>query len=302
MAHNRVPWASWHPARFGGSATTGGARKITLHTMECGSESQACWPGYNNWGSTPHLSVHPGSGQARQHVLLDRSARALASPGSPSSPNMNAGLNIQIEIVGRAHDTPHYGDAWYRQLAEWLTWLCDEWHIPKVFPFDFGEDGTAGRHGKNRVSWAQYRDASGIVGHQNVPFNDHWDPGNLNQAKVLKFMGSPSQHHSVSRPAPAHHAAAHGGGWARGGNVYVSYLHHGNKDSDSVRNVQKRLIQMGYSIPAGPTGNWFSQTDAAVRKLQHDWRQAPQYATGKDLGRLQTEKLFRGVSGITIHP
>ena len=86
-----------------------------------------------------------------------------------------------------------------------------------------------------------------------------------------------------------------------GNTVYVHMLKYGVRDSDSVRHMQRRLISLGYRIPAGPTGNYLDQTRAAVRALQRDWKQPAQYATGRWLGTRQTRRLFRGTS-FTIKP
>ena len=184
MNKRRAPFAKWTPVSgVAGGPITGTARKITLHTTE-GS-------GYPNWEairSIPHLTLDPATGQAWQHLDFDRSAYALGSPGTPRSPNMNAGINIQIEIIGRAAMTLFYSDVWYKRLALWLEWLCDEWQIPKDFPFPFGGENGYGTSGRYRQSWERFRDASGIVGHSNATYNSHWDPGNFDQKKLLSYM------------------------------------------------------------------------------------------------------------------
>lgn len=95
---------------------------------------------------------------------------------------------------------------------------------------------------------------------------------------------------------------ASGGGWKNNA-VYVNKLHEGQSDSDSVWNVQKRLIALGFSIPAGPTGNWPAggQTTAAVAAWQRSKNQAAPYNTGKSLGPRQTAALFAG-TGVRIFP
>jgi hypothetical protein len=176
-----VPWATrqtW--AGYSGGTLTGSARKITLHTTET-----LGWPSYGAGASAPHLTLNPATGEARQHIALNRSARALASPGAPTSPNMNAGSpHIQIEIIGYASQTPNYSDAWYRKLAEWVKWLCDDWRVPVAFPFVFIPSPS----GATRQSWSTYAPANGIVGHQHAPFNNHWDPGGIDVARLRKFM------------------------------------------------------------------------------------------------------------------
>jgi hypothetical protein len=184
MARKKASWATWLPVDGKpGGTITGSARKITLHTTE--------GPGLPNWHairSVPHLTVNPATGEAWQHVVFDRGGYALGSPGYPRSPNNNAGLNIQIEIIGYARLTSQYDEKWYKRLAVWLKWLTDEWDVPKVFPFSFGGPEGYGTNGAYRIKWETYRDASGIVSHSNTPFNTHWDPGNLSQKKLLRYM------------------------------------------------------------------------------------------------------------------
>lgn len=180
MTTQRVPWAAWSPfpGRAGGS-TSGNARKITLHTTE-GSG----WPSYGGGGSAPHLTVNPATGEARQHIDLDKSAYALSSPGAPTSPNMNAGLiHVQIEIIGYAAQAPTYSRDWYTRLAQWVGWLCDELGVPKAAPWPFAASSTAVRQ-----TWDTYAAGSGIVGHGHAPYNDHWDPGALDIGLLLALM------------------------------------------------------------------------------------------------------------------
>lgn len=179
-------WAPWAKRTLVLTSTpfyTGNARKITLHTMECGGERQACWPAYGNGSATPHFSLSPGTKEARQHIPLSRSARALASPGGGRSPNINAGVNIQIEVVGHAKDVYRYSDDWYRQLAEWVGWIASDQKVPLQFPYSFVPNAS----GSTRVDWDSFRNVSGLVAHQNVPFNDHWDAP-FDQARLSRYL------------------------------------------------------------------------------------------------------------------
>lgn len=185
MPLRRAPWARWYPiSGLAGGSITGKARKQTIHTTE--------GPGLPNWHairSVPHFTVNPKTGEAWQHLDLDRSGYALGSPGGGRSPNMNAGLHVQWEVIGYARLTPTYDDAWYRRLAVWLTWVADEWGIPKTFPFPWGGENGYGTNGRYRQPWERYRDASGIVGHSNAPYNSHWDPGAMDQKRLASFLG-----------------------------------------------------------------------------------------------------------------
>jgi len=188
MAYRWAPWATRSLVLTSTPRFTGSARKITMHSMECGTHRQrCCWPTYGYGSGTPHLSVCPETDQARQHIPFDRSARAMKSPGGGRSPNINSGLNIQVEVSAWARDLERYNDDWYRQLAWWLSRLCENLRIPKTFPFDVGYSST-----RYRVDWPTWRDASGIVFHQNAPFNDHWDaPYDIDRLRQFMNVSAP---------------------------------------------------------------------------------------------------------------
>jgi peptidoglycan hydrolase-like protein with peptidoglycan-binding domain len=79
----------------------------------------------------------------------------------------------------------------------------------------------------------------------------------------------------------------------------VSKLHYGQRDSDSVKEMQRRLIKLGFSIPAGATGNYFGQTDAAVRAWQRKIGDRPDAAGRSSIGPRQAARIFRG-TGVTV--
>ena len=103
--------------------------------------------------------------------------------------------------------------------------------------------------------------------------------------------------------APAHHAPPPSHGHFRTGQVYQHVCHEGVRNMDSVRNVQQRLIDLGFGIPAGPTGNWPAngQTTRALRAWQQRNHQGGEWATGRKLGFSQAQLLFRG-TGMAIKP
>lgn len=184
MPRRRAPWATWYPiSGLAGGRCYGVARKQTLHTTQSGG-----LPNWHSIRSVPHFSVNPATGEAWQHLDLDRSGYALASPGAPNSPNMNAGVvHVQWEVIGYAETVLHMPDAWYRRLAVWMGWVADEWDIPTTFPFRFGGVEAYGPSGAYRVPWDRYRDTSGIVAHQNAPFNAHWDAP-FDQERLSRYL------------------------------------------------------------------------------------------------------------------
>jgi hypothetical protein len=170
------PWYPF-PNKAGGKFY-GSARKITLHTIEAGGPGVVAWPSYSNGGTAPHVTINPGIG-VRQHISFARSAYALASPGYPRSPNMNAGINIQIEIAGRSKDVANYPDWWYEALAKEIYTIAKNAGVPLVAPFPYGGDAGYGSSGAYRVSWSRFQQASGLVNHSNPPYNTHWDASYL---------------------------------------------------------------------------------------------------------------------------
>jgi murein DD-endopeptidase MepM/ murein hydrolase activator NlpD len=95
--------------------------------------------------------------------------------------------------------------------------------------------------------------------------------------------------------------AGESGGSSSGGTVYLSKLHYGQDDSDSVRHLQRRLnehpLQGGTELPV--TGGYFDMTDAEVIKcqVQHGFGDDP---PGQSyVGAGQSAHLFDG-TGITV--
>jgi hypothetical protein len=264
-----APWASKQQfSGYSGGSISGSGRKITLHTTETTG-----FPGYGGGGSAPHLTVNPSTGEARQHIAFSKSAYALASPGPPTSPNMNAGRNIQIEIIAYAKDTPNKPDSWYAKLAEWCNWLCNDQGIPKSFFADFVPNAS----GATRQSWNQWSPQSGMSAHQNVPYNDHWDAGGLWQDKLLSFMGGAQP---PTGPPPVTGGPPPGGGvvppfpfpaghWmgqaSSDDRNHSGYYEH---DRPGISQYQGQLAARGWNI--GVDGHFGPESEQVTRQYQSE--------------------------------
>lgn len=156
----------------------GGKPKVILHTVE-GPKP--------NWAALkkgiPHYT-YDSDGMVYQHLHLDVAAYTLANIGDGPSPNSDAGVVIQIEMAGYAKDSATRPDAWYARLKELLEYICDAVDCPYEFPLTFVGDEAYGVDGVARIPWDNYTRLSGIIGHQHVPKNDHWDPGKLDVGKL----------------------------------------------------------------------------------------------------------------------
>lgn len=177
-----------------------------LHTTEGPN-----WPGYRGGATGPHLTVKPLIAKKdiafRQHFPANKSARALEN--QPGGVETNTLGDFQIELIGtcdsRHKNTwPGVGTAgvdyiYWPEAPDWLleklapvfVWLHTEW--PKFQIKDGAPRGwvmypdSYGVKAKQRLTFAEWRDCYGIVGHQHVPENSHGDPGNFPIAKLIAF-------------------------------------------------------------------------------------------------------------------
>lgn len=189
MADGWLEAAEYHPAPSGGGTQYRTVDKLVLHTTEGGTIEGAigAYKASNSW---PHFTVDPLQRRMCQHIAMDRSAMALYN--GPQPMETNRGGVVQVEIVGFARNTHTYSDSWYQWLAEHVVRpICERMAIPRRCTKFYGEgDGyvLATPSWIGRMQDAEFNAYKGICGHQNVgDGNDHWDPGKLNEAKLLAY-------------------------------------------------------------------------------------------------------------------
>lgn len=78
--------------------------------------------------------------------------------------------------------------------------------------------------------------------------------------------------------------------WSKG-DVYLSKLHHGQANSDSVRRLQYKLRGLGY-MAVSITGNYDTATDGAVRAWQHRVGHAMDPVGKSFIGPVEFKMLF----------
>lgn len=144
-------------------------KKIVFHSMETWGQ-----PNWNSLCCTPHIDLNPREKTVRQYIPFSKGAYALASPGQPTSPNTNGGQVIQVEVAGYAAEG--WSDEESRWIADQFLAIADEIGMESREVEGFGGDETYGS-GPHRLSWDEYFNFSGLLGHQSVPYNSHWDPG-----------------------------------------------------------------------------------------------------------------------------
>lgn len=160
-------------------------RKILIHTTE-GSTVAGAQSVYNGRFVHPHVTYNPANRNGVQHVLLDRAAAALKTV----SRSYNRDGVIQVEVVGFAGQTHTYPDWWYRNLYEDVIKPILDYYpdinINNYPPFR-GVNDSYGKNSLTRLGTNDWLMFNGLLGHQHVPENSHWDPGQFDAATLVSF-------------------------------------------------------------------------------------------------------------------
>lgn len=168
-----------------------------LHTTE-GSG----WPGYVNGGNAPHFTINPRLRQTRQHFSLDAGSRALR----PGGVDANAMGTVQYEMIMSAKDSQDMTDDEIAYVASVLSVVTKETGIKAQCSVTFGGGEAYGINGPYRLSVGDFLAYEGILGHQHVPGNSHWDPGHFPIDRLISAMGNSEISHPITpthTPAPS---------------------------------------------------------------------------------------------------
>lgn len=175
---------------------------VVLHTTE-----GANWPGYEGGATAPNYTHLPSltgkAGVWRAHFPDERSSRALRNlAGGVETNTLNA---IQVELIGTCDsakrvswagvgragkDYVYWPEATEAQLKEVAALLADlhrRHGLQLVAPKPFLRYPDSYGNSRVRMSFAEWRSAVGVVGHQHVPENSHGDPGDLKIDKILEL-------------------------------------------------------------------------------------------------------------------
>lgn len=178
IQHRRLPDA--------GPFDGGAGHKLVWHTTE-GLGIDAMWRVLRDKNAAPHFLIDPGGGDAPvyQCVPLNRAGRALAHP--PGTPATNTAGAIQVEIVDFARNAPDWGHVIYRDLGA-LAALIDH-------RFDIRRGYRAFTVPAKKITPAGFKRATGHMGHSHVPNNDHWDPGRMSGAQLMRAIADAEEHY-----------------------------------------------------------------------------------------------------------
>ena len=180
------PKATWKGDGKTGGTFTGAPFKVVLHTTETSS-----LPDYAGGNSAPHLTYNPKTRDWVQHTDMTNAARALRNLAGGVETNRANALQVEIicysakNIAQQSTSRLWVGDLddlAYEDLREFIAWTG----VPVVWPgrqaFSYSEANTAGF----RLQPDEWIGWNGIVGHQHIPENDHWDPGALDWSKIIE--------------------------------------------------------------------------------------------------------------------
>ena len=166
-----------------------GGPVLVLHTTESDSmEGAVQWMVQKNIRS--HAIYDPARDRGMQLVAWHQPARSLRNESGGVQTNRR-GKVYQLEIVGHAKLVPGYSDRWFENLAGEVQRICEELDVPVEFPVEFiaYAEHPPSSYGKNngvRLSFEEWDEVTGIIGHMHVPENTHGDPGDM--TRLVEIM------------------------------------------------------------------------------------------------------------------
>lgn len=179
--------------RGNGNATLSEINKIVLHTTE-----SSALPSYS--GNWPNLTYDPKTRRWYEHTPINGSATALRNDGAHQTNRANV---VQVEIIGFAKNSGLLPKTAIDDLGAFVAWMHKEWNVPVIALAKWtGPNTTA------RLSWTTYANFKGVLGHQHVPGNEHWDPGLIDAQGIMAaanlVLHPPQPPKPPTPPAPTH--------------------------------------------------------------------------------------------------
>jgi len=229
---------------------------LVLHTVE-GSVSFRVAAGHRN---PPHLWYSPARRELFQTMDLSGPAQALVT-GSGFETN-HRGPCFQVEIEGFARGVRSWPETYYRNLAQDVIAPLEALSRD-IYGVGFLAGATTGQlrwadeldgiflattRSPLRLTATQWRNAHGLIGHQHVPGNSHWDPGFLDVARLIRLV-------NLEALTPRELHLNSGSDFAMRGTDVAAW--------------QQILINAGYDLsPWGADGRFGAATDVATRSFQ----------------------------------
>lgn len=169
-----LPWAKNNVSPVTSGTYTEGRMKLLIHTTETDTftPNSRKYYGHSGW---PHLTIEK-DGTVWQHIDLDIAARALKNLAGGVQTNRSR--VVQVENVARSTDGANPLTNAQIEALRRLVVLLHGMRGLELQALPAGAiPGSARVNAPQRMSFAQWRSYSGVIGHRHAPENDHWDPG-----------------------------------------------------------------------------------------------------------------------------
>ena len=165
-------------------------RTGVLHTTEGGWDGSI---GVFKSHYAPHFMI--GAGRIAQLVQVGTIGAALVTH--------NWLALVQVEVVGFSKETPYmFDDATAEVIAAFMAECHSEYSIPLSRPWADGIYGKATANDPHRAE-NKFGRIAGWYGHGDMPSPDsHWDPGNLEWAKLFSAAMAMEEAHADPTPPP----------------------------------------------------------------------------------------------------
>ncbi len=195
-----------NPKSAGGSYLPGPWRFV-FHTIEGEPSPDGFRRLAAEHTNSPHLWAMPRANLLLQTIPLNRSAYALARPGSVQTNRLHA---VQVEVWGFAAKM----GALPQQAIEWLAERLLA-PVARLVPINLdrvhptGGVSCYGRTSHCRMTAEAWQSFDGVCGHQHVPDNEHWDPGEMplraiaERARQLVGGGVPRREQLADHDGPS---------------------------------------------------------------------------------------------------
>jgi len=174
----RYPKALWIGDGQSGGSYTSGPYKVVLHTTETRGI-----PGYNDGRYAPHMTYSPRSRTFYQHTEFTVAARALKNGAGGVQTNRDSALQLEIicysnkSMAERVNGLPvnRLSHDNLDDIRDFILWTGVDLSWPGRKALSYGQANATGF----RLSGPAWDNYSAVCGHQHVPENTHWDPGDF---------------------------------------------------------------------------------------------------------------------------
>lgn len=191
----------------GGTYVDGVPWRLVFHTTETERAPGAARRLAKAHANPPHLWYDWEHDELVQSVPLNRSAFALARTTDLQTNKMRA---IQCELLGRAAAADGWGPVALERIARRVVVPARD-ALERAYGSTFalsaldtvGPEGY-GANAPQRLTAGQWRTFGGVLAHQHVPTNSHWDAGRLNLHRICELAaGAGDELEEDDMPGPS---------------------------------------------------------------------------------------------------